>query len=123
MTSKFVGSRGMIASASLACAVFAIALVYIPNASHVAAQQAARTASPARAAGGGFSQPDPIDFNDHEGWTQIFDGKTLKGWDGTPDVWHVEDGSIVGVSSTGASFGNDKHHLERRRAGELRSKS
>src|SRR5450755_2089660 len=49
--------------------------------------------------GGGFTQPDPIDFNDHEGWTQIFDGKTLNGWDGPPDVWHVEDGSIIGVSS------------------------
>jgi hypothetical protein len=46
-----------------------------------------------------ITQPDPIDFNDHNGWTQIFDGKTLSGWDGPPDVWHVEDGSIVGVSS------------------------
>jgi hypothetical protein len=49
--------------------------------------------------GGGFIQPDPIDFNDHEGWTQIFDGKTLQGWDGPSEVWHVEDGSIVGESS------------------------
>jgi hypothetical protein len=48
---------------------------------------------------GGFTQPDPIDFNDHEGWTQIFDGKTLSGWDGSPEVWHVEDGSLVGESS------------------------
>jgi hypothetical protein len=47
----------------------------------------------------GFIQPDPIDFNDHQGWTQIFDGKTLKGWDGPSEVWHVEDGSIVGESS------------------------
>ena len=47
----------------------------------------------------GFTQPDPIDFNDHAGWTQIFDGKTLNGWDGPPEVWHVEDGSIVGESS------------------------
>jgi hypothetical protein len=46
-----------------------------------------------------FTQPDPIDFNDHDGWTQIFDGKTLNGWDGPTEVWHVEDGSIVGVSS------------------------
>src|SRR3984957_16230345 len=48
---------------------------------------------------GRFTQPDPIDFNDHDGWTQIFDGKTLTNWDGPPDVWHLEDGSIVGVSS------------------------
>jgi len=51
------------------------------------------------AAGGGFSRPDPIDFDDHDGWTQIFDGKTLNGWNGPPDVWHYEDGAIVGVSS------------------------
>jgi len=46
-----------------------------------------------------FVQPEPIDFSDHEGWTQIFDGKTLNGWDGDTDVWHVEDGAIVGESS------------------------
>ncbi len=28
-----------------------------------------------------------------------FDGKTLKGWDGSPEVWHVEDGALVGESS------------------------
>jgi hypothetical protein len=50
-------------------------------------------------AAGGFTQPDPIDFNDHQGWTQIFDGKTLQGWDGSPEVWHVEDGNLVGESS------------------------
>lgn len=38
---------------------------------------------------------DPIDFNDHAGWTSMFDGKTLKGWDGPTDLWKVEDGAIV----------------------------
>jgi hypothetical protein len=37
---------------------------------------------------------DPIDFNDHAGWIQMFDGKTLQHWDG-PDLWRVEDGAIV----------------------------
>jgi hypothetical protein len=46
-----------------------------------------------------FVQPEPINFDDHDGWVQIFDGKTLSGWDGRPDVWHVEDGAIVGESS------------------------
>lgn len=46
-----------------------------------------------------FVQPEPINFNDHDGWTQIFDGKTLKGWDGDTNVWHVEEGAIVGESS------------------------
>jgi len=39
----------------------------------------------------------PINFDDHDGWTQIFDGKTLKDWGwGDTDVWHAEDGAIVG---------------------------
>jgi hypothetical protein len=46
-----------------------------------------------------FVQPEPINFNDHDGWVQIFDGKTLSGWDGRSDIWHVEDGAIVGESS------------------------
>ena len=27
---------------------------------------------------------------------QIFDGKTLKGWDGDPTYWRVENGNLVG---------------------------
>jgi hypothetical protein len=42
------------------------------------------------------SEPDPIDFDDTVGWTSMFDGKTLNGWDGDPDVWKVVDGAIVG---------------------------
>jgi len=38
--------------------------------------------------------PEPIDYNDRAGWTQIFDGKTLTNWDGNPEVWRVEDGAI-----------------------------
>jgi hypothetical protein len=49
--------------------------------------------------GGGFRQPDAIDFNDHAGWTSMFDGSTLKGWDGDKNYWRVEDGSIA-VEST-----------------------
>lgn len=50
--------------------------------------------------GGGFTEPYPIDFNDHNGWTSMFDGKTLNGWDGDKSFWHVEDGAIM-VESTG----------------------
>jgi hypothetical protein len=39
------------------------------------------------------------DFNDHEGWKQLFDGRTLSGWDGPTSVWRVEDGAIVGEST------------------------
>lgn len=49
--------------------------------------------------GGGFHEPAPLNFDDHTGYTSIFDGTDLKGWDGDPSVWHVEDGAIVGIST------------------------
>jgi hypothetical protein len=50
--------------------------------------------------GGGISVTPPAmaDFNDHTGFVQIFDGTTLNGWDGDPNVWKVENGVIVGHS-------------------------
>jgi hypothetical protein len=53
----------------------------------------------ARRAGFHFHEPSPLDFNDHTGYVSLFDGKDLKGWDGDPSVWRVEDGAIVGVST------------------------
>lgn len=44
------------------------------------------------------SMPDPISA-DTMGFQAIFDGKTLEGWDGDPDFWRVEGGSIVGEST------------------------
>ena len=51
-----------------------------------------------RGRGGGFTQPEPIDFQEHEGWTSLFDGKTLNGWSGDKN-WKVEDGAIT-IEST-----------------------
>jgi hypothetical protein len=48
--------------------------------------------------GGGFRQPDPIDFQEHDGWVSLFDGQTLKGWTGDSN-WKVEDGAIT-IEST-----------------------
>src|SRR5688500_7345067 len=67
--------------------------------SAMAATLSAQAPAPGRA-GGAANPPryvpaDPIDFNDHGGWTSMFDGKTLTGWDGPPDLWRVEDGAIV----------------------------
>jgi 3-keto-disaccharide hydrolase len=46
-----------------------------------------------------FHEPAPLDFSDHTGFQQIFDGKSLADWEGDPTVWRVEDGAIVGESS------------------------
>ncbi len=46
-----------------------------------------------------FHEPDPIDFDEHAGFTSLFDGKTLAQWDGDPETWRVESGAIVGEST------------------------
>jgi len=59
--------------------------------------------------GGGmsFTMPEPLDFNDHEGYVPLFDGVSLKGWDGNPKFWRVEDGAIVGESTPQNPSGNN----------------
>ena len=37
--------------------------------------------------------------NDVAGFEQIFDGKTLSGWEGDPKYWRVENGCLVGEVS------------------------
>jgi hypothetical protein len=61
-----------------------------------------------RGGGGGmaFTLPEPLDFNDHEGYISLFDGVSLKGWDGNPKFWRVEDGAIVGESTPQNPSGN-----------------
>jgi hypothetical protein len=48
---------------------------------------------------GGVHEPEPIDFDDHAGYVQIFDGDSLRNWDGDPAIWHVENGAIVGEAN------------------------
>src|SRR3954469_12919737 len=90
------------------CAVIVLFCVVVPGAQQQptppAPQQPAAGQPPAGApgapaqgrgrGGGGFRQPDPIDFQEHEGWTSLFDGQSLKGWSGDAN-WKVEDGSIT----------------------------
>ena len=49
--------------------------------------------------------PEPIDHGDFTGWTQIFDGKTLEGWDGNPEVWKAENGTITAESTAERKVG------------------
>jgi hypothetical protein len=54
----------------------------------------------------GFHEPDATDFEDHEGYVSLFDGKTLKGWTFDPKYWRVEDGAIIGESTKEKTVGN-----------------
>lgn len=93
MTSDFYRSQYLTSAfltAAFVCAVLPL---------RMDAQQTPPTAKPRAPQSFHFVQPEPINFDDHDGWTQIFDGKTLKDWDGDETVWHVEDGAIVGESS------------------------
>ena len=49
--------------------------------------------------GGGPRGPQPLPFENHDGYTQIFDGVSLKGWDGDSKFWRAEGGAIVGQST------------------------
>src|SRR5262249_19036281 len=45
--------------------------------------------------------PEPIDFNDHDGWRSIFDGTTVSDWDGNPAVWYLDpENKVVWAEST-----------------------
>lgn len=46
--------------------------------------------APARAA-----EPEP-------GFTSLFNGRDLTGWDGNPKLWSVKDGTITGITGTNA---------------------
>jgi Spy/CpxP family protein refolding chaperone len=56
--------------------------------------------------GNGFTEPEPMDFNDHRGYVSLFDGVSLQGWDGNPKFWRVENGAIVGESTPENPSGN-----------------
>jgi hypothetical protein len=43
--------------------------------------------------------PQPLPFSDHTGFTQMFDGTTLKGWDGDPGFWRADGGAIIGETT------------------------
>jgi hypothetical protein len=72
-------------------------------------QTGADAAQPPTAGQGGvmvFTEPSPVDFGDHQGYVSLFDGKSLKGWDGNPKFWRVENGAIVGESTAANPSGN-----------------
>lgn len=59
---------------------------------------ASAMAQPPGAARRGPSLPEALVVNATEGFESIFDG-TMKGWDGDPDFWRVENGVLVGETT------------------------
>ncbi|HVZ21321.1 MAG TPA: DUF1080 domain-containing protein [Vicinamibacterales bacterium] len=89
--------------------VFGMALAVLAAAVVTHAQQSTAPTPAAPQPQGGrmvFTEPAPLDFNDHTGYVPLFDGVSLKGWDGNPKFWRVEDGAIVGESTPANPSGN-----------------
>ena len=54
-----------------------------------------------------FHDPAPYDFDEHTGYQQIFDTKSLAGWDADPTIWRVENDLMVGETTEGHPRGNN----------------
>jgi hypothetical protein len=48
---------------------------------------------------GGPRGAAPLDLADHTGFESIFDGTTMKNWDGDPAYWRAEGGMLVGQTT------------------------
>jgi 3-keto-disaccharide hydrolase len=79
-------------------AMFAAALLTFQVVSTSAQQAGAQQGQP-RGGGGRGPGIDALALDDHAGFESIFDGKTLKGWDGDPAFWRVENETIIGEST------------------------
>ena len=42
---------------------------------------------------------------DDKGFTNIFDGKSMAGWNGDKSLWRIENGAIVGETTAERRFG------------------
>lgn len=63
------------------------------------ALQSAST-SQGRGSGGQPGRPEPLAMADHAGFEPIFDGSSMKNWDGDPAFWRVANGALTGQSTT-----------------------
>jgi len=45
-------------------------------------------------------RPSPLVLGDHAGFESIFDGSSMKNWDGDPAFWKVANGALTGQSTT-----------------------
>ena len=77
------------------------------QASRASPQPPAAPASPPAGRGSSpFQPPEPLDYADRTGWTSLFDGRTLTGWSGNPEVWKVDGGVITALSTAERRVGS-----------------
>jgi hypothetical protein len=75
---------------------FAVAVI----ATATLAAQAVQSPPQGRGRGGSPPpMPAPLAIADHAGFESIFDGSSMKGWDGDPAFWRAADGVLTGRSS------------------------
>ena len=71
-----------------------------PSGQPAASAPAAGGQEPGRGRGrGGPRGAAPLDMADRTGFEQIFDGTTMKNWDGDPAFWRAENGMLVGQTT------------------------
>lgn len=74
----------------------------MPGATDTRTQQ-----TPPQGQGAAFPLYAPSEPDDNAGFVEIFDGKTLDGWDGDPAFWRAEAGAIVGESTADKAVGRN----------------
>ena len=79
--------------------VFRRLLVSLCSPAVLAIVLAGQSPAPRERPAGGFKMELPQPLKDETAFRQIFDGKTLDGWDGDPKLWRVENGNIVGETT------------------------
>jgi len=75
-----------------------IALVAVVAGVTIGAQ--AGSNAPQGRGGNGPSRPEPLSAGDHTGFESIFDGTSMKNWDGDPAFWRAANGALTGESSS-----------------------
>jgi hypothetical protein len=83
----------------ISATLLAAALMIFQMTSSRAARSNNSPQGPPRSGAGRGPGIEPLALDDRTGFESIFDGQTLKGWDGDSAFWRVENGEIIGEST------------------------